>query len=69
MTDDREHDTGGSTPYGFDWGPMSVCRATLLPEGRRVVTIETPFVSWQVYVSATGRSVRVYDMKNRKELT
>jgi hypothetical protein len=48
------------TDYGFAWGPVEVTRAALLPEDRRIITIKTPYVDLDVYVSATGRSVRIF---------
>lgn len=50
-------------PYGFDWGPASVERATIIerPNGPyRVLTVRTPFQEFQLYISPTGRSVRIF---------
>jgi hypothetical protein len=54
-----------ANPYGFDWGPMSVERC-MEHEGRRCVRIHTPYGAVNVYVSPTGRSIRVF--KGGKEL-
>lgn len=61
------------TPYGFQWGPVEVIRMAEHhvdnPGGRhwRVVQIETDAgVAIQVYVSGTGRSVRVYRQRKGK---
>jgi len=51
----------GMNRYGFDWGPAAVTRWCALDGGRRVVQIKTPFRTLHVYVSATGRSVRVFE--------
>lgn len=61
MTDD---------PYGFGWGPMRVVRYASFqrPTGLcRVLGIEVGKKRLHVYVSPTGRSVRVY--LDGKELT
>lgn len=47
-------------PYGFAWGPMSVTRVAEI-RGTVVVDITTDTgKSISVYVSPTGRSVRVF---------
>jgi hypothetical protein len=56
MTDDY----GAHTPFGFVWGPAEITRCALLPKDSRVLQIKTPYRSLDVYVSATGRSVRVF---------
>jgi hypothetical protein len=49
------------TQYGFEWGPMTVTRYAQMPNGSRVVGIEVDGKRvLEVYVSATGRSVRVF---------
>lgn len=49
------------TPFGFKWGPALVERCCTLPGDRRVITIRTDHRQLDVYVSATGRSVRVFE--------
>lgn len=52
--------------HGFTWGPCNVTR-TMEIDGRVVLTITTDTgQSLDVYVSRTGRSVRVF--KNGQEL-
>jgi hypothetical protein len=57
--------------YGFRWGPLVVQRAAILPSRNgetHVVRITTATgKSINVYVSPTGRSVRVFS--NGKEWT
>ena len=58
--------------YGFRWGPIKVIRyaAFQRPKGElcRVIGIESDAApTLHIYVSPTGRSVRVY--RNGKELT
>jgi hypothetical protein len=49
------------TVFGFIWGPVTVERTATLPPGdRRVITVRTEHRELDVYVSATGRSVRVF---------
>jgi hypothetical protein len=62
--DDRLDD---ANRYGFRWGPMSVVRAAMFGQ-RRVLSITTDGTNdrLSVYVSPTGRSVRVF--RNGKEL-
>lgn len=64
-TDDRLDD---ANRYGFRWGPMSVVRAATFAGDRRVLSITTDGSDdrLSVYVSPTGRSVRVF--RNGKEL-
>ena len=52
--------------YGFQWGQVAVTRTAEI-DGRRIVTIETPFRRMNVYASPTGRSLRVF--RDGKELT
>jgi hypothetical protein len=55
----------GSTQYGFVWGPMEVLRAAIFREGdkdeTRAIQIKTEHRTLDVYVSRTGRSVRVFE--------
>ena len=48
--------------YGFRWGPLNVIRTASLSDGRRVLSIKSDGTSdrFEVYASATGRSVRVF---------
>lgn len=50
----------GYTPYGFRWGPADISRCCELPGERRVIQVKTPHRTLDIYVSATGRSVRVF---------
>ena len=57
-------DSGEVTRFGFTWGPMSVERCMTLsrPNGEaRVVSVIAGGKTLHVYVSPTGRSVRVFD--------
>ena len=65
---------GGLTRYGFRWGPMRVERMShlALRKGREFfsVSVETDYHHVEVYVSRTGRSVRVWrDGKELKEFS
>ncbi len=52
-----------TTPYGFKWGAVNVQRAASI-DGRIVLTISTSAgKSIDVYVSAEGRSLRVFSPK------
>ncbi len=66
-----ENDHGTLTEFGFTWGPMEVSRTALLEVGdraSRVVTVKSEHGSVDVYVSRTGRSIRVFrDGKELKE--
>ncbi|QYC53743.1 hypothetical protein SEA_LEROY_77 [Gordonia phage Leroy] len=58
-------DTSYITPteHGFKWGAAEV-RRTMSVDGRVVITIATTAgKAVDVYVSAEGRSLRVFDMK------
>jgi hypothetical protein len=55
---------GAVTNYGFEWGPLEVTRTSLLP-GERV---KTPYKAIDIYCSATGRSLRVFDCDGGGEL-
>lgn len=58
---------GHPTPYGFQWGPALVERRMAV-EGRVCVSVTTDTGRRvDVYVSRTGRSVRVFE--NGQELT
>lgn len=64
-------DYGRFTPYGFTWGPAEVSRISRLNVGdrdSRVIGIKTPYKDIEVYVSKTGRSVRIFDRTSGKEL-
>lgn len=54
----------GYTEFGFRWGPADVTRCCTLPGDRRVIQIKTAYRTIDVYVSATGRSVRVFEHGN-----
>ena len=55
-----KEDEGSIGLFGFRWGPMDVVRMSVLPGDRRVLGVKTSSVDLEVYVSATGRSVRVF---------
>lgn len=65
------HDNNHDDQYGFRWGPVRIIRYAIFdrPTGLcRVIGIDSdkaPRI--QIYVSPTGRSVRVY--RDGKELT
>jgi len=48
--------------YGFTWGPVTVQRTAVMPQGHHVLTVN----GLDIYVSPTGRSVRVF--RDGKEL-
>lgn len=56
----------GYTEFGFTWGPAEVTRCCELPGDRRVIQVRTDHKTLDIYVSATGRSVRVFS--NGREL-
>lgn len=52
-----------STEYGFQWGPATVERLAVCERGNglyRVLQISTGRRRLDVYISPTGRSVRVF---------
>jgi len=53
---------------GFVWGPVEVKKYYLVegPQEHRAILIKTEYREIQIYVSKTGRSVRVFE--NGKEL-
>ncbi len=54
-------DVGDVTTYGFTWGPITVTRMALLPDGRHVLGIDTNgSPALEIYVSRTGKSVRAF---------
>lgn len=62
---------GSLTQYGFTWGPIEVERMTAFEfrAGRgvsRSLKVATPYGAVNVYVSPTGRSIRVF--RDGKEL-
>ena len=61
------------TDYGFTFGPTEVTRICTFVVGEkvrsRILGIKTPFREIEVYISPTGRSVRVFDAKTHEELT
>ena len=68
MSDDSTHrvTTG---PYGFAWGPMSVTRV-MEHRGQVAVDITTDTGKCiTVYVSRTGRSIRVFGDGSEWKLT
>ena len=73
----RRHRKGGAvnddhwTEYGFVWGAAEVERMASLPGGSRVIAVYTEVGNkrkrrLEIYVSPTGRSVRVW--RDGKEL-
>jgi hypothetical protein len=54
----------GTTPYGFVWGPARVERVCQIDRGARgiyrVLRIDSGYRDLNVYLSPTGRSVRVF---------
>lgn len=58
-----------STSYGFTWGPVTVNRLSTFPRKNGlcfVLEVETDTQTLNIYVSPTGKSVRVF--RNGKEL-
>ena len=45
--------------YGFRWGQVDVTRIATIGE-RKVLSVDTDYRHLEVYVSAKGRSVRVW---------
>lgn len=70
---DHTAKTADEDRYGFRWGPMVVQRAAEFPRGdvdkptRCLRVITDTGAEVEVYVSPTGRSLRVY--RDGKELT
>lgn len=56
---------GKVTQYGFLWGPMEVSRLADIGT-HRVIRVEAGKHHIEIYVSPTGRSIRVFDDKNRE---
>ena len=59
----------GITSYGFAWGPLMVQRSGTIDRGRgpcRILELSTPNKRLNIYVSPTGRSLRVFDGKGRE---
>lgn len=54
------------TLFGFEWGPMEVTRACS-DNRAHVLLISTPYRELQVSISPSGRSVRTWVTKRRKE--
>jgi hypothetical protein len=51
----------GDTEFGFQWGNTEVVRYAVMPNGTRVVGIEVNDKRvLDIYVSPSGRSVRVF---------
>lgn len=50
----------GLTDYGFRWGPMEVTRIAIVDTERRILEVKTATTKVNIYVSAQGRSVRVF---------
>lgn len=50
--------------YGFEWGPIQVTRAGCIERRagklHRIITVETPYETLNIYVSPAGKSVRVF---------
>lgn len=57
MTKRTEQD---SYQFGFRWGQVDVVRMSEFPSGHKVIRVVTDFDDLQIYVSKTGRSVRVF---------
>ena len=51
----------GWTPYGFDWGPMTVTRMAHIEGRGYALGIVVGRRRFQVWVSEKGRSVRFFD--------
>lgn len=56
----------GITEYGFEWGPITVQRTSEVEfiKGRgkhRALRVSTPYHLLEIYVSPTGRTVRVFE--------
>lgn len=51
-----------STDYGFTWGPLTVERTAIMPQGAHVITVRSAAgKTIDIYVSPAGRSIRVFD--------
>jgi hypothetical protein len=57
--------SGGSTRYGFDWGPMSVERLCHIDGRGYVLTIRTEHQEMQVHVTEAGRKIKPYPTRPR----
>lgn len=63
-------DSGSFTPFGFTWGPIEVNRCATLERGdsrTRVVQVKAGNRTLDVYISETGRSIRIFE--DHKEWT
>lgn len=57
---------GRMTEYGFEWGPVTVERH-IEHKGMVIFGVRTKYKDLDVYVSPSGRSVRVFDRVTRME--
>lgn len=63
-TTNLKADYGSTTHYGFTWGPMEVTRCARFTEGdrdTRCIQVKAGKRTLSVYVSRTGRSIRVFE--------
>lgn len=68
-----EETTGAVDDYGFKWGQVvverlgSILRKPTDPNSDKIIRVKTQYRNLEIYVSPTGRSVRVW--RDHKELT
>ena len=46
--------------FGFRWGQLDVVRLADLPQGGRAIEVSTDYGRIEIYVSKTGRRIRVF---------
>ena len=51
----------GDTPYGFRWGHFEVTRISAIEGRGEVLGVKVGDHDLEIYVSAQGRSVRLFD--------
>ena len=69
---DKWRESGSDSPFGFTWEQMAVERLASIkrhdkdPFSDKVIRVNTDYHQLEIYVSPTGRSVRVW--KDHKEI-
>jgi hypothetical protein len=55
----KDYTNDDAEQYGFRWGPMDVVRQAEF-NGSHLVAVRSDYASVDIYVSKTGRSIRVF---------
>lgn len=66
MARKRDATAPDAEQFGFRWGQLDVSRYFSLGTGQKCLAVLTDHTSIEVYVSPTGRSIRVF--KDGKEM-